>query len=139
MAAHTPVHTVRAVTGVATHSLGPKLEWPKVDVGINQEEWNVFIRRWDVFVTGSGLDPESCSSQLFQCAGETLGDSLLKSDPSIVSKPTAQVKAAMKSLAVIAVATAVIRAELVIMQQDRDETFRSFAARFVGKQKPVPT
>ena len=39
----------------------------------------------------------------------------------------------MKSLAVIAVATGVIRAELVVMQQDRDETFRSFAARVRGK------
>ncbi len=40
---------------------------------------------------------------------------------------------AMKSLAVIVVATGVIRAELVRMQQERDESFRAFAARVRGK------
>ena len=80
------------------------------------EEWNIFKRRLDVFVSGSGLDPDASSSQLFQCAGDELGDSLLKTDPSIVSKPTSVAMAAMKSLAVIVVATGVMRTELVRMQ-----------------------
>ena len=58
---------------------GPKLERPKVNFGVTLEKWNIFKRRWDVFVSGSGLDPDASSSQLFQCAG----DSLLKTDPSI--------------------------------------------------------
>ena len=75
-----------------------------------------------VFVSGSGsgLDPDASTSQLFQCAGDELGDSLLKTDPSIVRKPTSVVMAAMKSLAVIVVATGVMRAELVRMQQERE-------------------
>ena len=28
---------------------GPKLERPKVDIGVTTEGWNVFVRRWDVF------------------------------------------------------------------------------------------
>ena len=67
------------------------------------EEWDIFKRRWDVFVSGSGLDPDASSSQLFQCAGDELGDSLLKTDPSIVSKPNSVAMAAMKSLAVVVV------------------------------------
>ena len=39
----------------------------------------------------------------------------------------------MKSLAVIAVARGVLRAELFQMRQDRDESFRSYAARVRGK------
>ena len=35
---------------------GPKLERPKVEMGISMEEWNVFSRRWDAYVLGSGLD-----------------------------------------------------------------------------------
>ena len=35
---------------------GPKLERPKVDMGVGKEEWNMFTRRWDTFVTGCGLD-----------------------------------------------------------------------------------
>ena len=112
---------------------GPKLDRPKVNIGVTLEEWNIFKRRWDVFGSGSGLDPDASSSQLFQCAGDELGDSLLKTDQSIVSKPTSVVMGAMKSLAVIAVATGVMRAELVRMQQERDESFRAFAARVRGK------
>ena len=40
---------------------------------------------------------------------------------------------AMETLSVVAVATGVIRAELVQMKQDRGETFRTFAARVRGK------
>ena len=39
----------------------------------------------------------------------------------------------MKSMAVIAVATGVLRAELVTMNQDRDRAFRTFAARVCSK------
>ena len=51
---------------------GPKLERPKVDVGVSIEELNVFVRRWEVFRTGSGIDNASAPSQLFQCAGPDL-------------------------------------------------------------------
>ena len=129
LAAHSTIHMPRA----AVVTKGPKLDRPKVNIGVTLEEWNIFKRRWDVFVSRSGLDPDASSSQLFQCAGDELGDSLLKTDPSIVSKPTSVVMAAMKSLAVIIVATGVMRAELVRMQQERDESFRAFAARVRGK------
>ena len=43
------------------------------------------------------------------------------------------VLAAMRSLAVIPVATCVLRTELLQLQQERDETFRAFAARVRGK------
>ena len=84
-------------------------------------------------MSGSGLNPDASSSHFFQCTGDELGDSLLKTAPSMVSKPTSVVMAAMKSLAVIVVATGVMRAGLVCMQQDRDESFRAFAARVRGK------
>ena len=34
---------------------GPKLERPKVNIGVSTEEWNVFSLRWEVFRTGSGI------------------------------------------------------------------------------------
>ena len=127
LTAHTPQHTAKPP------ATGPKLDRPRIDTGITPEEWNIFKLRWDVFVNGSGFDPTASSSQLFQCASEELGNSLLKADPSITSKPTADLMKAMKTLAVVAVATGVIRAELVQMKQDRGETFRTFAARVRGK------
>ena len=80
-----------------------------IDTGITPEEWNIFKLRWDVLVDGSGFDPAVSSSQLFQCASKGLGTSLLKADPSITSNPTADLMKAMKTLAVVAVATGVIR------------------------------
>ena len=111
----------------------PKLDPPKVDVGVSLEEWNVFTRRLDAFIIGSGLDPTNRSSQLFQCAGDQLGDAILKMDKTIASGPTATLLATMKSLAVISLAPGVLRSELMQLQQDRGMTFCIFAAEVHGK------
>ena len=112
---------------------GPKLERPKVNIGVSTEEWNVFTRRWEVFRTGSGIDDTSAPSQLFQCAENELGDSLLKSNPDAASSTLPDLLIAMRSLAVIPVATGVLRTELLQLRQERDEPFRAFTARVRGK------
>ena len=112
---------------------GPKLDRPKVDVGVTIEEWNIFLRRWTWFKDGSHIDDVSAPSQLFQCAGPDLGDRLLTSDANIASKTVAQILAAMRSLAVVPVAASVLRSELLQLRQDRDESCRAFAARVRGK------
>ena len=112
---------------------GPKLERPKVDIGVTTEGWNVFVRRWDVFRSGSGIDEASAPSQLFQCAGTELGDSLLKANPKAASDTLPELLAAMRSLAVIPIATGVLRTELLQLQQECDEPFRAFAAKVRGK------
>ena len=58
---------------------------------------------------------------------------MLKADADIASKPIGDVLKAMQRLAIIPVATSVLRSELMIMRQDRDEQFRSSAARMRGK------
>ena len=112
---------------------GPKLLRPTVDIGVSLEDWNVFTRRLNAFVIGSGLDPHNYSSQLFQCAEKELGDAILKMDSEIVNGPTDILLATMKRLAVIAVAPGALRSELMQMRQSRDETFRTFAASVHGK------
>ena len=112
---------------------GPKLERPKVNIGVSTEEWNLFTRRWEVFRTGSGIDDESAPSQLFQCAENELGDSLLKANPHATSTTLPDLLDAMRSLAVIPVATGVLRTELLQLRQERDEPFRAFTARVRGK------
>ena len=112
---------------------GPKLDRPKVNVGVSTEEWNAFIRRWEVFRIGSGIDGASAPSQLFQCAGPELGDSILKANPQAASGSLTQLLETMRSLAVIPVATGVLRTKLLQLRQERDETFRAFTARVRGK------
>ena len=64
-----------------------------------------FVRRWEVFRAGSGIEQTSAPSQLFQCAETDLGDSLLKANPNPATEPLQNLLVAMRSLAVIPVAT----------------------------------
>ena len=108
-------------------------ERPKVNIGVSTEEWNVFTRQWEVFRTGSGIDEASAPSQLFQCAENELGDSLLKANPDAASSTLPDLLDAMRSLAVIPVATGVLRIKLLKLCQERDEPFWAFTARVRGK------
>lgn len=114
-------------------AMGPKLNRPQIDTGIDLETWNAFIRRWEAFKIGSNINAATASTQLFQCASEGLGDLLLKTDPDLTSRPEAEVKAAMEKLAVIPTAKGVLRADLMQLTQGTDESFRTFAARVKGK------
>ena len=112
---------------------GPKLDRQKVNIGVSTEEWNVFTRRSEVFRRGSGIDTASAPSQLFQCAGQELGDGILKANPQAASGTLQQLLETMRSLAVTPVGTGVLRSELLQLRQERDETFRAFTARVRGK------
>ena len=125
-----PAGTAQAQTPA---NRGPKLDRPKSDVGVSIEEWNVFLRRWNVFRAGSGIDAAQAPYQLFQCAGPELGDSLLKANPNAASGTLADLITAMRSLAVISVATCVLRTELLQLRQERDDAFQAFTARVRGK------
>ena len=128
---HGLAHQIPATPPQNTALKGPKLERPKVEIGISTE--NIFNRRWEVFRAGSGIDDSSAPSQLFQCAGNELGDNLVKANPNATNETLPQLMAAMRSLAVIPVATSVLRTELLQLHQERDEPARAFAAKVRGK------
>ena len=129
LAIHAHEHSQTQVSA----SRGPKLIRPTIVIEVNEETWNNFVRRWETFKLGSGINEQSAPVQLFQCASEALGDLLLKSDPRLTLKPTTDVLRIMQSLAVIPVARGVSRAELFQMSQSNDEPIRTFAARVRGK------
>eukprot|EP00111_Clytia_hemisphaerica_P004367 TCONS_00012481-protein len=56
-----------------------------------------------------------------------------RENPGIMNRPTDELLALMRSLAVVAVATCVTRTELMNMIQQLDEQFRIFASRVRGK------
>ena len=93
----------------------------------------MFKRRWKIYKEGSNIPDSQASSHLFQCADTHLGDALLKTDPDIVNKTIAQVLTAMEKLAVIPVPTGFLRAELLNMKQERNETFRKFSSKVKEK------
>ena len=84
-------------------------------------------------VQGSGINKASAIAQLFQCASQSWGDSLLKSDEEIISKSLQELLSAIRQLTVIPVPTGVLRSDPMQMRQLRDEPFCAFAARVRGK------
>ena len=127
------IHAVEHTRPQTPSSRGPKLNRPTIDVGVDEETWNAFTRRWETFKLGSNISEEAAPTQLFQCTSDALGDLLLKSDPKLTTRPTAEVLKIMRSLAVIPVARGVSRAELFQMSQSVDKPIRTFAARVRGK------
>ena len=79
------------------------------------------------------LLPNQLHHILFQCASEDLGNTLLKVDAQIMNQSLEVSMATMKMLAVIPVATGVLRAELIEMKQKHGESFRTFSSRVRGK------
>jgi len=112
---------------------GSTLKPPSIEEGATMEVWNNFERKWKMYKEGERITGSDVSYHLFHCAESALGDALLKSDPDISSKGETEILEQMKNLAVIPVATGIVRAELLEMKQLRDEAFRKFAARVRGK------
>ena len=127
------IHALEHSRAQIPASRGPKLTRPTIDMGVDEETWNAFLRRWETFKLGSGISEDAAPTQLFQCTSEALGDLLLKADPRLTTRTTAEVIKAIKQLAVIPVSRGVIRAELFQMKQSSDEPVRTFAARVRGK------
>ena len=127
------IHALEHARPTVAASRGPKLNRPTIELGIDEETWNSFLRRWEAFKVGSNISDEAAPAQLFQCASEALGDLLLKTDPSLHIRPVDVVISTMRSVAVIPVARGVIRAELIQMNQSPDEPIRTFVARIRGK------
>ena len=114
-------------------SRGPKLNRPTIDVGANEEMWTSFKRRWQTFRRGSQISDNEAAAQLFECASHDLSELALKLDQELTTKSVEEVMSALHSLAVIPIAKGVTRAELMRMEQNGDEAFRTFAARVKGK------
>ena len=131
LSTHAISHT--ASSNASNVRSGPKLDRTKVELGISMEQWNLLVRKWNVFKTGSDIANGLDSIQLFQCAEESLGDAMFMVDSDIIAKSTNDVLELMKSLTVIPVAIGVPRAELLGMKQKRDEPFRTFSLRVRGK------
>ena len=128
-----PAITQTASTPAPASSREPKLVRPKIKLNSTNEQWNAFSRRWETFKVGSNITPASASTQLLECADDTLGDIVLRAYPDFTSKPIDQALLILKSIAVVPVALGVLRSELNSMMQDPDEPFRTFAAKVQGK------
>ena len=119
---------------------GSRLKPPSIDEGATMEVWNNFERKWNMYKEGERITGSDVSYHLFQCAESALGDALLKSDPNISSKGETEILKQMKNLAVIPVATGIVRAELLEMRNIFVmKRSRSLRLGYVERLRPVNT
>ena len=52
------IHAVEHSQPRVPVSRGPKLNPPTIDVGVDEETWNAFVRRWETFKLGSDIDEQ---------------------------------------------------------------------------------
>jgi hypothetical protein len=119
----------------ATPRRGPKLEQPKIEAGISTEKWNSFVRRWETFREGSGLDSTAAACQLFHCADEALGDIILRAEKDFATKSITDALEITKSFAVVPVARGVLRCKLAAMHQSANKPFCNFATKVCGNMR----
>ena len=43
----------------------PKLDRPRIDMGVEEEVWNGFVRRWEAFKVGSGITVATAPCNFF--------------------------------------------------------------------------
>ena len=129
---HTPAAAVEENSDSAVKK-SPAINRPKISVGGTEETWAIFLKKWELFKSGSKIPTTQINNHLFQCCVDSLGDDLLKGTSDIIAESEEALLAAIKKLAVQPVARGVRRTELMNMQQDNDESIRSFHAKVKGR------
>ena len=117
----------------ATPRKGPPITRPTVELGISEEKWDSFTKKWTIFKNGSSIEDTTLGAHLFDCCESPLQDDLLKDCPEFNTLNEGAMLDAIKRLAVIPVAVGVRRADLLAMNQDSSESARSFHAKIKGK------
>ena len=111
----------------------PKIDRPSISVGATEEQWNTFIKRWNLFKQGTDIPDGQLASQLWQCCDSDLEEDLFKDVNDITNMNEDALLQAIKRLAVITKATSVRKTELFSMKQDHGQPIRTFAAKVKGK------
>ena len=79
-------HPVVAVPQAApvnqpTQRAKAKMDQPKIQLGVDEQTWNQFMTRWNIFKTAMGVNETQSSMYFFSCLDKDLGDEVLKANP----------------------------------------------------------
>ena len=129
---HALSHTQRSTTGT-TKQKPPKINRPRICKDTSEEDWNTFLKKWELFKKGTDIPHTQLTTQLWQCCETELEADLFKDIPDIYSTSETELLEGIKKLSVISIAASVRRTELLSLQQDHGQPIRSFAAKVKGK------
>ena len=54
-----------------------KMDAPKIQLGVDQQAWDQFMTRWNIYKTTMGIDGGTAPSYLFTCLDKDFGDAVL--------------------------------------------------------------
>eukprot|EP00111_Clytia_hemisphaerica_P012758 TCONS_00037534-protein len=111
----------------------PKIARPTISKDTTEEDWNTFVKKWNLFKNGTDIPATQITTHLWQCCDPDLETELFKDVKDIAATTEADLLDAIKRLAVISIAASVRRAELLALHQDHGQPIRSFAAKVKGK------
>ena len=113
------------------HKASP-LYRPVLHQGVTEEDWEAFIRRWDLFRQRTTLAPRQAVAQLPACCEPELESAPFREDPRISDKTEADILTSMKPLAVLSIALCARRTALMKTVQEPGESVRPYVAAYAG-------
>ena len=94
-------------TPAATSQKPPNMERPVILRETTAEDWEIFTRKWDLFKQATDIPNDQLTNHLWQCCEPTLATDLFRQIADITKVGEESVLQAIKSLAVINVASSV--------------------------------
>ena len=96
------VHPQAGVPAARSPGSKAKMDAPKIQLGVDQQAWDQFMTRWNIYKTTMGIDGGTAPSYLFTCLDKDLGDAVLKANPGTEPQnmSEADLTASAKKLAV---------------------------------------
>ena len=136
LVSHQSLHTSPAGGGgfvAPTPGVKAKMDAPKLQLGVDQQAWDQFMTRWEIYKTTMGID-SSTPSWLFACLDKDLGDEVIKANPG--TKPQNMTEAALtasiKKLAVKVESKLLHRIKMGQLKQDPGVNVNNYVAALRG-------
>ena len=133
--AHAMTHQQKQVhhsTAESNKQRPPGMDRPRISFDSTAEDWQIFLRKWQLFKRGTSLPDDQITSHLWQCCESSLADALFQQvdDPTKITEN--ELLGTMKALAVVHVAASVRKANLFSLRQEQGQPIRAFAADVTG-------
>ena len=114
-----------------------KMDPPKLRLGVDQQTWDQFITRWEIYKTTMGIDDATSPSWLFHCLEQDLGDEVIKANPGIKPQDMTEVTltACIKKLAVKVESKRLHRIKMNKLRQDPGVSVNNYLAALRGQSR----